>query len=80
MSKRYLKSLVDQGVVDELGRSAHADNQRIAPQRIHGRSDPVHFAGKSALLERIASWMMRMLEFFIREDLKLKAPRTMAVI
>ncbi|BBH23759.1 glutamine--tRNA ligase [Paenibacillus baekrokdamisoli] len=79
MSKRYLKSLVDQGVVESW------DDPRmptISGLRRKGfTSESIRAFCREIGVARAYSVVdERMLEFFIREDLKLKAPRTMAVI
>ena len=80
MSKRKLKLLVDEKHRGRLGRSAHADDFRPPPQRLYAGGDPQLLPGDRRSPRTTALWTLRMLEHFIREDLKLKAPRTMAVM
>jgi glutaminyl-tRNA synthetase len=79
MSKRYLKMLVDEGVVESW------DDPRmptISGLRRKGfTSDAIRAFCREIGVARAYSVVdERMLEHFIREDLKLKAPRTMAVL
>lgn len=79
MSKRYLKMLVDKGVVESW------DDPRmptISGMRRKGfTAESLRAFCREIGVARAYSVVdERMLEFFIREDLKLKAPRTMAVL
>jgi len=79
MSKRYLKMLVDNGIVDGW------DDPRmptIAGLRRRGYTKDaiVNFIRESGLSKANSTSDPAMLEYFVREDLRLKAPRTMAVL
>ncbi|QHW32465.1 glutamine--tRNA ligase/YqeY domain fusion protein [Paenibacillus rhizovicinus] len=79
MSKRYLKMLVDKGVVESW------DDPRmptISGLRRKGFTAEAlrAFCREIGVARAYSVVDERMLEFFIREDLKLKAPRTMAVL
>ena len=79
MSKRYLKELVDNGVVDGW------DDPRmptIAGLRRRGYTKEAiaNFVRESGLSKANSTSDPAMLEHFVREDLRLKAPRTMAVL
>ncbi|MCU6708544.1 glutamine--tRNA ligase/YqeY domain fusion protein [Paenibacillus sp. J5C_2022] len=79
MSKRYLKQLVDEGVVDGW------DDPRmptISGMRRRGYTSEAlrTFCREIGVAKSNSVVDERNLEFFIREDLKLKAPRTMAVL
>lgn len=79
MSKRYLKSLVDEGVV------AGWDDPRmptISGMRRRGYTAESirNFCREIGVAKANSVIDERNLEFFIREDLKMKAPRTMAVL
>ena len=79
MSKRYLKKLVDEGVVDGW------DDPRmptVSGMRRRGFTPEAIRAFVRDLGVTVSSGEVdyKMLEHYIREDLKLKAPRTMGVI
>ncbi|MGL4337562.1 MAG: glutamine--tRNA ligase, partial [Turicibacter sp.] len=79
MSKRYLKQLVDEQVVDGW------DDPRmptVAGLRRRGYTAEAitNFIQEAGLSKAVSTIDPQMLEHFIREDLKLKAPRTMAVL
>jgi len=79
MSKRYLKELVDNGIVDGW------DDPRmptIAGLRRRGYTKEAiaNFVRESGLSKANSTSDPAMLEYFVREDLRLKAPRTMAVL
>ncbi|MFC5647844.1 glutamine--tRNA ligase/YqeY domain fusion protein [Paenibacillus solisilvae] len=79
MSKRYLKSLVDQGIVESwddprMPTISGLRRKGFTPEAIRAFCREIGVARAYSVVDE------RMLEFFIREDLKLKAPRTMAVI
>ena len=79
MSKRYLKQLVDEGVVDgwddpRMPTVAGLRRRGYTPQAI------TNFIQEVGLSKAVSTVDPQMLEHFIREDLKLKAPRTMAVL
>ena len=79
MSKRYLKSLVDQGVVESwddprMPTISGLRRKGFTAEAIRAFCREIGVARAYSVVDE------RMLEFFIREDLKLKAPRTMAVI
>ncbi|MCY0870161.1 MAG: glutamine--tRNA ligase/YqeY domain fusion protein [Firmicutes bacterium] len=79
MSKRKLKLLVDSGAVDgwddpRLPTLAGLRRRGYTPEAIRQFVRAVGVAKSNSLVDS------RMLEHFIREDLKLTAPRTMAVL
>jgi len=79
MSKRYLKELVDSGVVDGW------DDPRmptIAGLRRRGYTKDAiaNFIRESGLSKANSISDPAMLEHFVREDLRLKAPRTMSIL
>lgn len=79
MSKRYLKSLVDEGVVESW------DDPRmptISGMRRKGYTAEAirNFCREIGVAKANSTIEESYLEYFIREDLKLKAPRTMAVL
>ncbi len=79
MSKRYLKSLVDQGVVESwddprMPTISGLRRKGFTAEAIRAICREIGVARAYSVVDE------RMLEFFIREDLKLKAPRTMAVL
>src|SRR5690606_25198240 len=79
MSKRYLKSLVDEGVVEGW------DDPRmptISGMRRKGYTAEAirNFCREIGVAKANSTIEESYLEYFIREDLKLKAPRTMAVL
>jgi glutaminyl-tRNA synthetase len=78
-SKRKLKMLVDQGIVDGW------DDPRmptISGMRRRGYTPEAirNFVRETGVSRSNATVDIKMLEHFIREDLKLKAPRAMAVL
>lgn len=79
MSKRYLKMLVDEGVVESW------DDPRMPTisglrRRGYTAESLRAFCREIGVARAYSVVDERMLEHFIREDLKLKAPRTMAVL
>lgn len=79
MSKRKLKLLVDSGVVDgwddpRMPTVAGLRRKGLTPEAIRTFCREIGVAKSNSVVDE------RLLEHFIREDLKLKAPRTMAVI
>ncbi|MBB3110654.1 glutaminyl-tRNA synthetase [Paenibacillus phyllosphaerae] len=79
MSKRYLKSLVDEGVVDawddpRMPTISGLRRKGFTPEAMRAFCREIGVARAYSVVDE------RMLEHFIREDLKLKALRTMAVI
>ncbi|CAE6488629.1 unnamed protein product [Rhizoctonia solani] len=79
MSKRYLKMLVDQGVVESwddprMPTISGLRRKGFTPEALRAFCREIGVARAYSVVDE------RMLEFFIREDLKLKAPRTMAVL
>lgn len=79
MSKRYLKQLVDEGVVSgwddpRMPTVAGLRRRGYTPEAI------TNFIQEVGLSKAVSTVDPQMLEHFIREDLKLKAPRTMAVL
>ncbi|MBP3964896.1 glutamine--tRNA ligase/YqeY domain fusion protein [Paenibacillus lignilyticus] len=79
MSKRYLKMLVDQGVVESwddprMPTISGLRRRGFTPESLRAFCREIGVARAYSVVDE------RMLEFFIREDLKLKAPRTMAVL
>ncbi|WP_068778877.1 glutamine--tRNA ligase/YqeY domain fusion protein [Paenibacillus sp. GM2] len=78
-SKRKLKLLVDQGVVDgwddpRMPTISGLRRRGYTPEAIKA------FVFETGISKAYGKIDLKMLEHFIREDLKLKAPRTMAVI
>lgn len=79
MSKRYLKKLVDEGVVDgwddpRMPTISGLRRRGFTPESIRTFVRDLGVTVGSGEVD------YRMLEYYIREDLKLKAPRTMGVI
>ncbi|WP_435922806.1 glutamine--tRNA ligase/YqeY domain fusion protein [Paenibacillus sp. DYY-L-2] len=78
-SKRKLKMLVDEGVVDgwddpRMPTISGLRRRGYTPEAIKA------FVYETGISKAYGSIDVKMLEHFIREDLKLKAPRTMAVV
>ncbi|MEK5478343.1 MULTISPECIES: glutamine--tRNA ligase/YqeY domain fusion protein [Paenibacillus] len=78
-SKRKLKMLVDEGVVDgwddpRMPTISGLRRRGYTPEAIKA------FVFETGISKAYGSIDLKMLEHFIREDLKLKAPRTMAVV
>lgn len=79
MSKRKLKQLVDEGIVDgwddpRMPTISGLRRRGYTPEAI------IAFCREIGVARNNATVDVQMLEHFIREDLKLKAPRTMAVL
>ncbi|MFD2117083.1 glutamine--tRNA ligase/YqeY domain fusion protein [Paenibacillus yanchengensis] len=79
MSKRYLKQLVDEGIVSgwddpRIPTIGGLRRKGYTPESLRQFCREIGVSKNNSLVDE------RNLEFFIREDLKLKAPRTMAVI
>lgn len=79
MSKRYLKMLVDEGVVEgwddpRMPTISGMRRRGYTPESIRSFCREIGVAKANSIVDE------RNLEYFIREDLKLKAPRTMAVL
>lgn len=79
MSKRYLKSLVDEGIVEgwddpRMPTISGMRRKGYTAEAIRNFCREIGVAKANSLIEE------SYLEYFIREDLKLKAPRTMAVL
>lgn len=79
MSKRYLLQLVENGVVDGW------DDPRLPTiaglrRRGYTKEAIANFIRESGLSKANSTSNLEMLEHFIRDDLRLKAPRTMAVL
>ncbi|WP_028551347.1 glutamine--tRNA ligase/YqeY domain fusion protein [Paenibacillus sp. UNC451MF] len=79
MSKRFLKQLVDQHIVDgwddpRMPTISGLRRKGFTPESIRS------FVRETGVAKSYSVADERMLEHFIREDLKLKAPRTMAVL
>ncbi|WP_173391382.1 glutamine--tRNA ligase/YqeY domain fusion protein [Brevibacillus massiliensis] len=79
MSKRKLKLLVDEKVVDgwddpRMPTISGLRRKGYTPESIR------NFVRETGVAKNYGVVDMKMLEHFIREDLKLKAPRTMAVL
>ncbi|OPL07476.1 MAG: glutamine--tRNA ligase [delta proteobacterium ML8_F1] len=79
MSKRKLKLLVDEGIVDgwddpRLPTISGLRRRGFTPEAIKNFARAIGVSKSNSLID------YQMLEYFVREDLKLKAPRTMAVI
>lgn len=79
MSKRYLKQLVDEGIVNgwddpRMPTISGMRRRGYTPESIRTFCREIGVAKSNSVVDE------RNLEFFIREDLKLKAPRTMAVL
>lgn len=79
MSKRKLKMLVDENMVDgwddpRMPTISGLRRRGYTPEAIRNFAREIGVAKSNSLVDS------RMLEHFIREDLKLKAPRTMAVL
>ncbi|WP_028608342.1 glutamine--tRNA ligase/YqeY domain fusion protein [Paenibacillus harenae] len=79
MSKRKLKQLVDEGVVDgwddpRMPTISGLRRKGYTPEAMRAFCREIGVSKSNSLVDE------RNLEHFIREDLKLKAPRTMAVL
>lgn len=79
MSKRYLKQLVDEGIVDgwddpRMPTISGLRRKGYTPEALRAFCREIGVAKSNSIVDE------RNLEYFIREDLKLKAPRTMAVL
>ncbi|USG65508.1 glutamine--tRNA ligase/YqeY domain fusion protein [Brevibacillus ruminantium] len=79
MSKRKLKQLVDENVVDgwddpRMPTISGLRRRGFTPEAIRTFAREIGVARNNSTVDE------KMLEHFIREDLKLKAPRTMAVL
>jgi glutaminyl-tRNA synthetase len=79
MSKRKLKQLVDEGMVDgwddpRMPTISGLRRRGYTPEAIR------HFCKETGVSKGSGVVDVQMLEHFIREDLKLKAPRTMSVL
>ncbi|EKN69983.1 glutaminyl-tRNA synthetase [Neobacillus bataviensis LMG 21833] len=79
MSKRKLKQLVDEGFVDgwddpRMPTISGMRRKGFTPESIRT------FISETAVTKNNSTVDSQMLEHFVREDLKLKAPRTMGVI
>ncbi|MFJ7725043.1 glutamine--tRNA ligase/YqeY domain fusion protein [Neobacillus sp. NPDC097160] len=79
MSKRKLKQLVDEGYVDgwddpRMPTISGMRRKGFTPESIRA------FVSETAITKNNSTVDSQMLEHFVREDLKLKAPRTMGVI
>ncbi|MBE1443613.1 MULTISPECIES: glutamine--tRNA ligase/YqeY domain fusion protein [unclassified Paenibacillus] len=79
MSKRFLKQLVDENIVDgwddpRMPTISGLRRKGYTPESIR------NFVRETGVAKSYSVADERMLEYFIREDLKLKAPRTMAVL
>lgn len=79
MSKRKLKQLVDEGVVDgwddpRMPTISGLRRRGLTPEAIRA------FVKETGVAKTYGVVDSRMLDHFVREDLKLKAPRTMGVI
>lgn len=79
MSKRFLKQLVDENIVDawddpRMPTISGLRRKGYTPEAIRS------FVRETGVAKSYSVADERMLEHFIREDLKLKAPRTMAVL
>jgi glutaminyl-tRNA synthetase len=79
MSKRFLKSLVDGGIADgwddpRMPTVAGLRRRGFTPESIRNFCREIGVSKASSIVDA------QMLEYFIREDLQAKAPRTMGVI
>ncbi|MFF2448411.1 glutamine--tRNA ligase/YqeY domain fusion protein [Neobacillus sp. NPDC058068] len=79
MSKRKLKQLVDEGFVDgwddpRMPTISGMRRKGFTPESIR------NFVSETAISKNNSMVDSQMLEHFVREDLKMKAPRTMGVI
>ncbi|MFD0682029.1 MULTISPECIES: glutamine--tRNA ligase/YqeY domain fusion protein [unclassified Paenibacillus] len=79
MSKRFLKQLVDENIVDgwddpRMPTISGLRRKGFTPESIRTFVREAGVTRSNSIVDE------RMLEHFIREDLKLKAPRTMAVL
>ena len=73
LSKRKLLQLVQQGLVQRLGRSAHAHHFRHAPPRLYARSAAEFLRAASAFRKPTAPPRLSLLEYYVREDLNKRA-------
>lgn len=79
MSKRKLKQLVDEKIVDgwddpRMPTISGLRRRGFTPEAIRNFAREIGVSKSNSIVDD------RMLEYFIREDLKMKAPRTMAVL
>lgn len=79
MSKRFLKQLVEEGIVDgwddpRMPTISGLRRKGFTPEAIR------NFARETGVARSYSIVDERMLDHFIREDLKLKVPRTMSVL
>ncbi len=79
MSKRKLKQLVDEGIVDgwddpRMPTISGLRRRGYTPEAIRTFAREIGVTKSNSVVDE------KMLEHFIREDLKMKAPRTMAVL
>lgn len=79
MSKRYLKQLVDAGIVDgwddpRMPTISGLRRKGYTPESIRNLCRETGVSKSNSVVDS------KMLEHFIREDLKLKAPRTMGIL
>lgn len=79
MSKRMLKQIVDEGIVDgwddpRMPTISGLRRRGYTPESIREFCRAIGISKNNSLVDE------QMLEHFVREDLKVKAPRTMAVI
>lgn len=79
MSKRYLKQLVEEGVVDgwddpRVPTLSGLRRRGYTPDAVKNFIRELSYAKGNSTVDA------QMLEHFVREDLKMKAPRTMAVV
>ncbi|GAB2697827.1 glutamine--tRNA ligase/YqeY domain fusion protein [Paenibacillus thermoaerophilus] len=79
MGKRYLRQLVEEGIVDgwddpRMPTLSGLRRRGYTPEAIRALCRETGVSKSSGIVD------YRQLEYYIREDLKLKAPRTMAVL
>ena len=80
MSKRKLLRARAGEARQRLGRSAHADDRRHAPPRLHAGSRSARSAIAIGVAKRENVVDVALLEHAVREDLNQRAPRVMGVL
>ena len=80
MSKRKLLQLVQEGLVDRLGRPADADHRRPPAPRLSRPSRSASSPRGSAWRSARTWWTWRCSRTAVRDDLNRRAPRALAVL
>ena len=80
MSKRKLLALVEQKLVQRLGRPAHADHRRGPAPRLHAGGDSRLLRPRIGVAKKENVVDVALLEHTVREDLNRRAHRALAVL